>query len=72
MITDGRERGAWRQTPWFLRTFGWPPYRRPIYADWRIGGGFDGWDYRQCTFPFCSCEQPEPLPNRKPDTAIDG
>lgn len=45
MILDGRQRGAKRRTPWVLRKLGWPPYRRPIYADWRIGGGWDGWEY---------------------------
>lgn len=44
MSTDSRQRGAWRNTPWPICLFR-PPYRRPIYADWRIGGGFDGWEY---------------------------
>lgn len=42
---DSRQRGAWRTTPWLLCLMGFSPHRRPIYADWRIGGGFDGWDY---------------------------
>lgn len=50
MIPDCRERGKWRKTPWLLRKLGWPPFRRPIYADWRIGGGFDGWEYLPSPF----------------------
>jgi hypothetical protein len=42
---DGRPRGDWRETPWFIRLFGYPSRRRPIYAHWNIGGGFDGWEY---------------------------
>lgn len=44
-MPDDRQRGEWRQTPWLLRMVGFPSHRRPIYADWRIGGGFDGWEY---------------------------
>lgn len=44
-IPDCRERGAWRKTPWLLCLVRFPEYRRPIFADWRIGGGFDGWEY---------------------------
>jgi hypothetical protein len=42
----GRPRGEWHRTPWLLRKLGWPEWRRPIYAHARIGGGFDGWEYR--------------------------
>lgn len=45
MTSDSRQRGEWRQTPLLLRLLGWQPYRRAIYADWRIGGGWDGWEY---------------------------
>jgi hypothetical protein len=45
MTLDGRPRGEWRRTPYLLRLLGWPPYRRPCYAHWNIGGGFDGWEY---------------------------
>lgn len=44
---DDRERGTWRRTPWLLRIIGFPGYRRPIFANWRIGGGVDGWEYTQ-------------------------
>jgi hypothetical protein len=39
-----RQRGEWRRTPWLLRAFGFAEYWRPIFADWRIGGGIDGWE----------------------------
>jgi len=44
-MTDIRQRGPWKQTPRLLRLLGWPMYRRSIYADWRIGGGWDGFEY---------------------------
>jgi hypothetical protein len=47
MITDGRPRGEWRRTPWFLRVLGWKHYYRCIYAHARIGGGWDGWEFRK-------------------------
>lgn len=43
-MTDTRERGGWRATPWWL--FWKPPYRRPVYAHWQVGGGIDEWEYR--------------------------
>ena len=43
MILDGRGRGEWRETPFWL--FWKPRYRRPIYAHWQIGGGVDEWEY---------------------------
>ena len=45
MLADSRQRGEWRATPWLLRKLGWPARRRTIIADWRIGGGWDGWEY---------------------------
>lgn len=39
--------GPWRRTPFILRWIGFPEYRRSIYADWRIGGGWDGWEYTE-------------------------
>lgn len=35
--------GDWQATPRWL--FWKPPFRRPLYAWWNIGGGFDGWEY---------------------------
>jgi len=35
--------GDWVATPRWL--FWKPPFRRPLYAPWNIGGGFDGWEY---------------------------
>jgi hypothetical protein len=35
--------GDWEATPRWL--FWKPPFRRPLYAWWNIGGGFDGWEY---------------------------
>ncbi len=37
----------WKQTHWLLRALGCPQYYRSIYADWRIGGGWDGWEWRR-------------------------
>lgn len=37
--------GPIKKTPWLWRMFGAKPYRRATYASWRIGGGFDGWQY---------------------------
>jgi hypothetical protein len=42
-MTDGRERGEWRQTPVWL--FWKPRWRRPVYAYGALGGGLDEWEY---------------------------
>jgi len=47
MTEDSRPRGTWRRTPWILRVLGWGVERRPVYAHGMIGGGLDGWEYRQ-------------------------
>lgn len=46
-MTDSRPRGEWRGTPWFFRAFGCKPFYRCIYAHARIGGGWDGWEFRR-------------------------
>jgi hypothetical protein len=43
--SNARDKGDWRRTPLLLRAVGLPEFRRPIYADIRIGGGVDGWEY---------------------------
>jgi hypothetical protein len=43
VIPSSRQRGTWRRTPFWL--FWKPRFRRPVYAHWNIGGGFDEWEY---------------------------
>lgn len=43
-VSDSRERGEWRPTPFWL--FWKPAMRRPIFAHWQLGGGVDEWEYR--------------------------
>lgn len=37
----------WRNTPWWLRLFGKPALMRDRYASPMIGGGWDGWEFKQ-------------------------
>ena len=37
--------GLWENTPGWLQLLGKQPFRRPRYASWMIGGGWDGYDY---------------------------
>lgn len=51
MTLDSRQRGEWEQTPWIFRLLGLPMYRRSIFADWRVGGGWDGFEYTSLASP---------------------
>lgn len=46
MTPDTRPRGEWRRTPRTLRLLGFKGFYRSVYAHARIGGGWDGWEWR--------------------------